>query len=95
MKVIFLKDGNQTLSVQAEDLAGNKMIIQEKSFIIDTQKPRIKIQGIDNGRWKYQAGVGYATDINDTNSLSLDYNYQGEGSKFRNNVVSVNYNYKF
>ena len=49
-EVIFLKDGKQTLSVRAEDLAGNKMIIQEKSFIIDTQKPRIKIQGIDNGR---------------------------------------------
>ena len=31
-EVIFLKDGKQTLSVQAEDLAGNKMIIQEKSF---------------------------------------------------------------
>ncbi len=55
----------------------------------------VPLKGIDNGRWKYEAGLGYAMDINDTNSLSLDYNYQGEGSKFRNNVVSVNYNYKF
>lgn len=52
-------------------------------------------KGIDNGRWKYEAGVGYVIDINNSNNFSLDYNYQGEGSKFRNNVVSVNYNYKF
>ncbi|MFW3326919.1 autotransporter outer membrane beta-barrel domain-containing protein [Aliarcobacter butzleri] len=52
-------------------------------------------KGIDNGRWKYEAGIGYVIDINNSNNLSLDYNYQGEGSKFRNNVVSVNYNYKF
>ena len=43
-EVIFLKDGKQTLSVQAEDLAGNKMIIQEKSFIIDTQKQGLKFK---------------------------------------------------
>lgn len=35
----------QTLSVQAEDLAGNKMIIQEKSFIIDTQNQGLKFKG--------------------------------------------------
>lgn len=43
-EVIFLKDGKQTLSVQAEDLAGNKMIIQEKSFIIDTQNQGLKFK---------------------------------------------------
>ena len=51
--------------------------------------------GIDNGRWNYVAGVGYDVDINNSNNLNLQYNYQGEGSKYSNNVISLNYKYKF
>lgn len=52
-------------------------------------------KGIDNGKWKYEAGVGYAMDINSKNNLGIDYKYVGEGKKFRNNILSVNYEYKF
>ncbi|WP_151948853.1 autotransporter outer membrane beta-barrel domain-containing protein [Aliarcobacter butzleri] len=51
--------------------------------------------GIDNGRWDYIAGIGYDVDINNSNNINLQYNYQGEGSKYSNNVLSVNYKYKF
>ncbi len=52
-------------------------------------------KGIDNGKWKYEAGVGYAMDINSRNNLGINYKYVGEGSKFRNNILSVNYEHKF
>ncbi len=52
-------------------------------------------KGIDNGKWKYEAGLGYAMDINSKNNLGINYKFVGEGSKFRNNILSVNYNYKF
>lgn len=84
-EVIFLKDGKQTLSVQAEDLAGNKMIIQEKSFIIDTQKPRIKIQGIDNGR-SYSKPVKIQVDVKDQN-LNPDKTYIYLNGKKMNSVM--------
>lgn len=84
-EVIFLKDGKQTLSVQAEDLAGNKMIIQEKSFIIDTQKPRIKIQGIDNGR-SYSKLVKIQVDVKDQN-LNPDKTYIYLNGKKMNSVM--------
>lgn len=34
-------------------------------------------------------------DINSKNNLGIDYKYVGEGKKFRNNILSVNYEYKF
>ncbi|MCT7486591.1 autotransporter family protein, partial [Aliarcobacter cryaerophilus] len=45
--------------------------------------------GIDNGRWSYQAGIGYELDINKTNSINVSYDYQGQGSDFSNNTVSA------
>jgi outer membrane autotransporter protein len=51
--------------------------------------------GIDNGRWSYDAGVGYEKSIDNKNSVSVNYNFQGEGSDYTNNVVSANYIYKF
>lgn len=73
------------MSVQAEDLAGNKMIIQEKSFIIDTQKPRIKIQGIDNGR-SYSKPVKIQVDVKDQN-LNPDKTYIYLNGKKMNSVM--------
>jgi outer membrane autotransporter protein len=52
-------------------------------------------QGIDNGRWSYDAGVGYEKSIDNKNSVSINYNFQGEGSDYTNNVVSANYVLKF
>ena len=51
--------------------------------------------GIDNGRWSYQAGIGYELDINKTNSINVSYDYQGQGSDFSNNTVSAKYVLKF
>ncbi|UYF43895.1 autotransporter outer membrane beta-barrel domain-containing protein [Aliarcobacter cryaerophilus] len=51
--------------------------------------------GIDNGRWSYEAGIGYELDINKTNNINISYDYQGQGSKFSNNVISAKYVLKF
>lgn len=51
--------------------------------------------GIDNGRWSYQAGIGYELDINKTNSINVSYDYQGQGSDFSNNTLSAKYVLKF
>lgn len=51
--------------------------------------------GIDNGRWSYQAGIGYELDINKTNSINVSYDYQGQGTDFSNNTVSAKYVLKF
>ena len=68
-----------------KDLAGNKMIIQEKSFIIDTQKPRIKIQGIDNGS-SYSKPVKIQVDVKDQN-LNPDKTYIYLNGKKMNSVM--------
>jgi outer membrane autotransporter protein len=51
--------------------------------------------GIDNGRWKYVAGLGYDVDVNNQNNINLSYNFQGEGSKYTNHGLALNYRYKF
>ena len=52
-------------------------------------------KGIDNGRWKYVAGLGYDVDVNNQNNINLSYNFQGEGSKYTNHGLALNYRYKF
>ena len=51
--------------------------------------------GIDNGRWSYEVGIGYEMDINKTNNINVSYDYQGQGKDFSNNVVSAKYVLKF
>jgi outer membrane autotransporter protein len=51
--------------------------------------------GIDNGRWSYEAGVGYERDINENSNINFSYNYQAQGSSFANNTISAKYVYKF
>ncbi len=43
----------------------------------------------------YEAGIGYELDINKTNNINISYDYQGQGSKFSNNVISAKYVLKF
>lgn len=74
-----LHDKNQTVTSSYEGAAGVK-------FGTD---------GIDNGRWSYEAGIGYEMDINKTNNINVSYDYQGQGSDFSNNVVSAKYVLKF
>lgn len=70
---------NQTVTSSFEGAAGLKF---------DTE-------GIDNGRWSYQAGIGYEKELDKTNSFNISYDYQGQGSDFSNNTVSAKYVLKF
>lgn len=51
--------------------------------------------GIDNGGWQYDIGLGYETAKLLDGELEFMYNYQAQGSSFRNNVFSAKYTYKF
>lgn len=52
-------------------------------------------EGIDNGRWSYDVGVGYENDLSKLSNVSLNYNLQGQGEDYLNHVVSLKYTYKF
>lgn len=51
--------------------------------------------GIDNGGWQYDIGLGYETTKVLGGELNFMYNYQGQGSSFNNHVLSAKYVYKF
>lgn len=51
--------------------------------------------GIDNGRWSYDAGVGYEREVKEGHNFNVTYNYQGKGSDYSNNVISAKYTYTF
>jgi uncharacterized protein with beta-barrel porin domain len=51
--------------------------------------------GIDNGRWSYDLGLGYEKDVAEGHNLNFSYNYQGEGSTFKNHVLSAKYVFSF
>jgi len=74
-----LKDDNNTVSSSYQGASG-------LSFQTD---------GIDNGRWNYDLGVGYEKNISELSNLSFSYNFQGEGSEYKNHVLSAKYTFKF
>jgi len=41
------------------------------------------------------AGLGYDVDVNNQNNINVSYNFQGEGSKYTNHGLALNYRYKF
>jgi len=51
--------------------------------------------GIDNGRWNYDIGVGYEMDIDALNNINFMFNHQGQGRDFQNNTISAKYVLKF
>jgi uncharacterized protein with beta-barrel porin domain len=51
--------------------------------------------GIDNGRWGYDAGVGYEIGNVLGGEINFMYNYQAKGTAFRNNTLSTKYVLKF
>ncbi|MCT7635860.1 autotransporter domain-containing protein [Aliarcobacter butzleri] len=80
--------------------AGVGYDLQDKEQVISSSYSgapglSFKTNGIDNGRYNYDLGIGYSRDLNKSNNISLNYNYQGEGSSFRNNVISAKYIYNF
>ena len=52
-------------------------------------------EGIDNGRVSYDLGFGYERDLSELSNLSFSYNFQGEGSKYTNHVMSAKFTLKF
>lgn len=74
-----LKDDEQTIISSYQGASGLK-------FATD---------GIDNGRWSYEAGVAYERKLNKTNNVNISYAYQGQGKDFTNNVVSAKYVWEF
>jgi uncharacterized protein with beta-barrel porin domain len=51
--------------------------------------------GIDNGGWQYDIGLGYEEANVLGGELNFMYNYQGQGSGFDNHVLSAKYVWKF
>lgn len=66
-EIVFQKDGNQTLAVYAQDMAGNKVSKEETSFQIDTKEPKIEIMGIKNGK-SYQKPVKIQIHVQDAHA---------------------------
>lgn len=52
-------------------------------------------QGIDNGRWSYDLGLGYENSITELSNINFSYNFQGQGTNYTNHIFSAKYNYKF
>ena len=65
-EVIFDRDGEQNLVIQAQDMSGNEAIREEKPFKIDTRKPKINVLGIRNGK-SYNKAVKMNIKISDEN----------------------------
>lgn len=51
--------------------------------------------GIDNGPWVYNAGIGYTMKTNENSELNFMYNYQGQGNSFDVHTLSAKYVWKF
>lgn len=69
-EIVFERDGRQNLQIKAKDLAGNELTRDEKQFVIDTKKPEIEIDGIQDGK-SYKKPVNMHIRIKDKN---LDQN---------------------
>ncbi len=59
--------------------------------------PTVKFttNGIDNGRWSYEAGVGYERQLSKESTINLMYNYEAQGSAFDSHSISARVQYKF
>lgn len=76
------------------DVKNNKNKIVSSAFV-NNPDIEFKSKGINNGKFSYDFGLAYDLNINSKNRLNLEYRFIGEGRKFRNNILSVNYEYKF
>lgn len=52
-------------------------------------------EGLDNGRWSYDLGVGVESNVTELSNISFSYNLQGEGSDYLNHVISAKYTFSF
>lgn len=75
------------------DLTNDKNKILSSSFV-DSQDVIFNSKTINNGRLKYEAGIGYDINLNEQNNFNIFYKHLEEG-EYNNNVVTLNYNYKF
>ena len=76
------------------DLKNDKDKLLTSSFV-NSQDVLFNSKTINNGRLKYEAGIGYEINLNEQNNFNIFYKHLGEGNKYTNDVVTLNYNYKF
>ena len=76
------------------DLKNDKNKILTSSFV-DSQDVLFNSKSINNGRLKYEAGIGYEINLNERNTFNIFYKHLGEGNKYTNDVITLNYNYEF
>ena len=85
-EVIFDHDGKQNLLIQAEDIAGNVIKKKAESFLIDTKRPEIIIDGITDLK-SYKQPVELNIKIEDEN-LDTDKTYiYVNGKKSRDKMI--------
>jgi outer membrane autotransporter protein len=76
------------------DLKNSKDKILTSSFV-NSQDVLFNSKTINNGRLKYEAGIGYDINLDEQNNFNIFYKHLEEGNKYNYDVVTLNYNYKF
>lgn len=102
----FIVGGGVLMDYQ---LGSNSKLISNLNIGYDTQHNKntvtasylgspvvaFETNGIDNGGWIYDIGVGALITDKFGGHLELTYHYTGEGNTFYNNVFSTKYTWKF
>jgi len=75
------------------DLYDKKTLVTSmyEAALVNPSPSTFQTEGIDNGRWNYDLGLGYERDVTTGNSINFMYNYQGQGTSFENHVLSAKY----
>lgn len=86
-EIIFQKDGDQTLVVDAQDMAGNKVSKEETSFQVDTKEPKIEITGIKNGK-SYRKPVKIQVHVQDAHADHKKTKIFINGKEMRSSTIT-------
>lgn len=90
----FKEDGTYTISIQAQDLAGNKAKSQQKSFTIDKTNPVIDISGVTEGE-HYNTDKPVHVTIKDVNFEKNTIRVLKDGKSYSVGGFSItNHKYK-
>lgn len=73
-------DGTYCPTLECEDLAGNKTILSEREFILDQEKPQVKVKGIADGQIRNERFIVPDIQVTDTNLLQQSIKYKLEGA---------------
>ena len=73
-------DGTYCPTLECEDLAGNKAVLSERKFIIDQEKPRVRVKGIADGQIRNERFIVPDIQVSDKNLLEQSIKYKLEGA---------------